>query len=198
MSEYFNFFGDNADNEYSTYNDNTFEFIEMYGIPVLYLPRTAVKQDELFGEDVMSTYSEVIECKMYLEDQTIFGGGGDVFARFGLDVDDTMKFKIQQDYIKELLGGTLPEMGDLIQFTFNKDLFEITHVEDEEIFYINGKQTTFTLSCKRFVYSGEIMETGEADIDILDTETTSETDDALQTFEDVLEFDETDPFGHGF
>jgi hypothetical protein len=198
MSEsYFNFFGDDASNEYDTYNDNTFEFIEMYGIPVLYLPRTAVKQDELFGEDVMSTYSEVVPCKMYLEDQTIFGGGGDVFARFGLEVDDTLKLKIQQDYIKSLLGD-VPEIADLIQFSFNKDLFEITHVEDEEIFYINGKQTTYTLSCKRFVYSGEIMETGETTIDILDPETTPIVDDGIQTFDDVLEFDETDPFGHGF
>lgn len=198
MSEYFKFFGDDAQNEYDTYNDNTFEFIEMYGIPVKYLPRTAVKQDELFGEDVMSTYNEVIDCKMYLEDQTIFGGGGDIFARFGLEVDDTLKLKIQQNYIKSLLGGDVPEIGDLIQFSFNKDLFEITHVEDEEIFYIAGKQTTFTLSAKRFVYSGEVLDTGDADIDILDTATTTVTDDEPDDYSGVLEFDESSPFGDGF
>jgi hypothetical protein len=198
MSKYFNFFGNDATNEYDTYNNSTHEFIEMYGIPVKYLPRTAVKQDELFGEDVMSTYEEVIECKMYLEDQTIFGGSGDVFARFGLEVDDTLKLKVQQDHIKSLLNGDVPEIGDIIQFSFNNDLFEITHVEDEEIFYINGKQTTYTLSGKRLVYSGEIMETGDEDIDILDTQTESINDDESDDYTTVLEFDETDPFGHGF
>lgn len=195
--EHFNFFGDDAQNEYDTYNNNTFEFIEMYGIPVKYLPRTAVHQDDLFGEDGLSTYDEVIECKMYLEDQTIFGGGGDVFARFGLEVDDTLKLKIQQNYIKTLLGD-VPEIGDLIQFTFNNDIFEITHVEDEEIFYIAGQQTTYTLSAKRFEYSGEIMSTGDPLIDAIENQTTSTKDDSLTDFSDVLEFDETDPFGHGF
>ena len=195
---YFNFFGDSASNEYDTYNNNTFEFIEMYGIPVKYLPRTAVNQDDLFGEDGLSTYDEVIECKMYLEDQTIFGGGGDVFARFGLEVDDTLKLKIQQDYIKTLLSGEPPEIGDLIQFSFNNDIFEITYVEDEEIFYIAGQQTTYTLSAKRFEYSGEIMTTGDPLIDTLDDETTSTLDDSITDYTEVLEFDETSPFGDDF
>jgi hypothetical protein len=193
---YFNFFGESAANEYSLYNDNTLEVIEMVGIPIKYLPRTAVKQDDLFGEDVLSTYSEVIVVKMYLEDHTTFGGQGDIFAKFGLEVNDTLKLKVQQDHIISLLGSR-PQVGDLMQFPFNKDIFEITFVEDEEIFYIAGKQTTFTLSAKKFVYSSENMETGDEDIDILDNETKSGTDDSDRLYDDVLVFDESSPFGDG-
>ncbi len=195
---YFNFFNESAENEFAIANDNTLEFIEMYGIPVKYLPRTAVNEDTLFGEDGLSTFDEVIELKMYLEDTTIFGGSGDMFSQFGLEIDDTLKLKIQQNHIIELLDGNLPEVGDLLQFTFNNDIFEITFLEDEEVFYISGKQTTFTLSAKRFEYSGEILTTGDDDIDILDGETTSSGDDSDQEYDDFLDFDESDPFNSNF
>ncbi len=192
---FFNFYGENSQNEFDTINDATHEMIQMLGIPIKYLPRTAVDEDTLFGEDGLSSYDEVIECRMYLEDHTVFGGSGDIFSRFGLEVDDTIKLKIQQNHIIELLNGDLPEVGDLIQFSFNKDLFEITYVEDEEIFYISGQQTTFTLSAKRFEYSGETLDTGDDDIDILNDETTSTEDDTFSDYTEVLDFNENDPFG---
>ena len=195
---YFNYFSSSANNEWDIVNDNTKEFIEQYGIPIKYLPRTAVAEDSLFGEDGLSTFDEVIDMKMYLEDTTTFGGQGDIFSQFGLEVNDTIKLKIQQNHITEMLSGELPEIGDLIQFAFNKDIFEITFVEDEEMFYISGRQTTYTLSAKRFEYSGEILETGDDDIDDLDGETTSQADDSIQTFTDSLDFTETNPFGEDF
>jgi len=195
---FFNFYGNAATNEWNITNDNTKEFIEMYGIPVKYLPRTAVAEDSLFGEDGLSTYDEVIEMKMYLEDNTIFGGSGDIFSGFGLEVTDTMKLKIQQNHIVELLGGEIPQIGDLIQFEFNNDIHEITFVEEEEMFYLHGRQTTYTLSAKRFEYSGEIMETGDIGIDILDGENTSTEDDSDQDYTAVLDFSESNPFGESF
>jgi hypothetical protein len=195
---YFNFFSDGATNEFKTVNDATHEFIEMYGVPIRYLPRTAVKQDDLFGEDGLSLYNEVIEIKMYLEDQSIFGGSGDIFAKFGLEVSDTLKLKVQQNHITEMLGEK-PQIGDLVQFSFNNDIFEISFVEDEEIFYVSGKQTTYTLSAKRFEYSGEQMQTGDEEIDKLDDQDTSSLDDTADVdYTEVLDFDETNPFGDGF
>lgn len=195
---YFNFYKNAALNEYDIVNDATHEMIEMMGIPVKYLPRTAVAHDTLFGEDGLSTYDEVIECKMYLEDHTIFSGSGDIFSSFGLEVDDTLKLKIQQNHIVELLNGDLPVEGDLIQFVFSKDIFEITFVEDEEMFYISGGQTTYTLSAKRFEYSGEIINTLDPDIDKINSETTSVLDDSIQTFTDVMDFSETNPFDEDY
>lgn len=192
---YFNFFNE-TNQEYDIYNDNTKEFIEMYGIPVLYLPRTAVKEDTLFGEDTLSTYSEVIECKMYLEDFITFGGARNMYSQFGLEIDDTMKLKIQQDYMKELLGDEVPKISDLIQLKFNNNIFEIVHVEQEEIFYLLGKTTTYTFNCKKLEYSGEIFNTNNVDTDIINNETKAGIDDSIQDFNTVLNFDETNPFGN--
>jgi hypothetical protein len=203
---YFNFYDAAATNEYDITNNATDEMIEMVGIPIKYLPRTAVKQDDLFGEDVLSSYDEVIEVKMYLEDHTIFGGEGDLFQQFGMEVTDTLKLKVQQDRMRTLLQtglGTVedpfepadPEVGDLLQFPFNNDLFEVTFVEDEEIFYTHGQQTTFTLSAKKFEYSGESLDTGDVSIDAIDGVVKDTIDDSLQEFQQILEFDENSPFG---
>ena len=194
---YFNFYSEAAENEFDIVNDATHEMIEMMGIPVKYLPRTAVAEDTLFGEDGLSLFDEIVNLKMYLEDHTVFGGSGDMFANFGLEVDDTIKLKIQQNHIVEMLSGELPEVGDLLQFAFSKDIFEISFVEDEEIFYFAGGQTTYTLSAKRFEYSGEQIATGDADIDAINAETTSSNDDSDQDFDVVLDFSEKNPFGEG-
>lgn len=191
---YFNFF-DETNPEYDIYNDNTKEFIEQFGIPVKYLPRTLVNHDDLFGEDGLSAFNDAYECKMYLEDSTAFGGNRDLFSKFGLEVDDSVTLKIQQDYIKELIND-VPQVGDIIKFEFNDSLFEITHVEDEEIFYLMGKQTTYTLSAKRWEYSGEELNTGDEEIDSLEDLTNSMTvDDGNQEFNEVMDFSETNPFG---
>lgn len=189
----FNFFGDNAENEYQIFNDNTFEMIEMYGIPIKYIPRTEVDMDDLFGEDDVAIYDNAIELKMYLEDHMSFEGS-DFFSKFGLEVDDTIKLKIQQDYMREQLSNSEPEIGDLIKFEFSKDLFEISYIEDEEMFYLAGKTTIYTISAKRFEYSGEQIQTGDEDIDVIDGEDYATLDDSIREFTQALEFNEDDPF----
>jgi hypothetical protein len=63
------------------------------------------------------------------------------------------------------------------------------------MFYLHGKQTSYTISAKRYEYSGEEIATGDVGIDILDSETTATIDDSIRDFTEALEFDETDPFG---
>lgn len=195
---YFNFFQPEASNEWNVTNDATHEFVEMYGVPLVYLPRTSVKEDELLGEDTLSSYDESFEIKMIPENYETFGGQGDLFSKLGLEIDDTIKLSVQQEYIESLLGEP-PEEGDLIQFAFNKDLFEITFIEDEQPFYLHGKQTVYQISVKRFDYSGEqfsdIVTTEHPELGVLEGETESNVDDSLQDFQETLEFDETDPFG---
>ena len=190
---FFNFFEEQASNEFKIFNDNTHEMIEMYGVPVLYLPRKQVNFDALFGEDTAALYDEAIEVKMYLEDHETFGGE-DLFSKWGLEVNDTINLKIQQDYMKEKLSGDPPEIGDVIKFKFSKDLFEITFIEDEEIFYVNGGCTIYRFDAKKMDYSDEQMPIGDDDIDQIDDETVSSLDDSIRDFTAALEFEESDPF----
>ena len=191
----FNFFDDQASNEWSIYNNNSHEFIEMYGIPVLYLQRKEVNYDELFGEDSSSKFDSAVALKMYLEDFYTFGS--DVFSKFGLQSDDSIKLKIQQEHIISELNGEEPEIGDLIKFEFTDILFEITFIESEELFYVNGKTIIYRLDAKKLDYSGEqitadnLTDTG---VIPLDGETTSTTDDSIRDFTKTLEFTEEDVF----
>jgi hypothetical protein len=191
----FNFFDDQASNEWSIYNNNSHEFIEMYGIPVLYLQRKEVNYDELFGEDSSSKFDSAVALKMYLEDFYTFGS--DVFSKFGLQSDDSIKLKIQQEHIISELSGEEPEIGDLIKFEFTDILFEITFIESEELFYVNGKTIIYRLDAKKLDYSGEqitadnLTDTG---VIPLDGETTATTDDSIRDFTKSLEFTEEDVF----
>ena len=199
MTEYFfNFHGELAKNEWKIYNNNTHQFIEMYGVPILYLPRVAVSQDDLFGEDSLSSYVETKELKVYLENNENFNGDGDFWGKFGFQKDDTMRFRIQQDYLDETLEGP-PEEGDIIQFGFNNNLYEIYFIEvDSEVFFLNGYQTTYGISVRLMQYSGETMNTEVDNIDKVNDENTSDMDDSIQEFENILDFAETSPFGEEF
>ena len=86
-----NFSGQNGDNtnEQSLVDGFVTEAIQHHGIPVTYMPRTLVKEDELFGEDVMSAFGgNAFDIEAFLETFEAYGGGGDVLTPFGLTVTD--------------------------------------------------------------------------------------------------------------
>ena len=53
------------------------ESIKIYGIEVFYLPRTLVKEDNLFGEDVLSKFEFAYPVEMYIKSVDGFSGDGD-------------------------------------------------------------------------------------------------------------------------
>jgi len=65
----------------------------------------------------------------------------------------------------ETLGIGRPKEGDLIFFPFNKQLFEVMFVEDEQIFYTLGKKFVYRLKLELFEYSNQMINTGIEDID---------------------------------
>jgi hypothetical protein len=195
---YFNLYSQTSNNEYSILNDATHELIESYGIPVKYIPRDVQNHDFIMGEDLLSSFQDVYEVNMYLENFSDFNGSGDLFAKFGMTVDDQLTLIIQQDFIDNLLGRT-PLPGDLIYFEFSKLLFEIFHVDPEKnSFYHTGQQISYMIECRKFEYGGEEIETGNTLIDkindIGDVDTSDEQDQIDTGYADDLDFTETDPF----
>jgi hypothetical protein len=67
------------------------------------------------------------------------------------------------------ISSTRPLEGDLIYFPLNGKLFEIKFVEHEELFYQSGRLQTYDLRCELFVYSSEQLDTGNAEIDAIET-----------------------------
>ena len=89
---YFNNFG--YAREQDLVENLTIESIKIYGHNLKYIPKTAVKQDPLFGEDTLSTYDDAVDIEMYIKNVEGFEGEGDFLSRFNLEIRDQVTFTV--------------------------------------------------------------------------------------------------------
>jgi len=176
---YFNNFGHQG--QQTLLEDLIIESIRMYGYDCFYIPRTLVKEDNLFGEDVLSTFDNYFELEMYIKNVEGFEGEGDFLSKFNVEIRDEMTFTIAKrrftdevalDQLTSQEDGndaTRPLEGDLIYFPLTGGLFEIKFVEDESVFYQMGELQMYDLKCELFEYSHEELDTGIAAIDDIQT-----------------------------
>lgn len=78
-----------------------------------------------------------------------------------------------------------PKSGDLVYFPMVGKVFEISHVEHENLFYQHGKLMTYDLTCELFDYSQEDFNTGIDDIDNIEDIYSTELEDNAFTLEDI-------------
>jgi hypothetical protein len=161
--------------------DLIIESIKIYGIDVCYIPRTVVKKDFLFGEDVLSQFNHHYMIEMYIKNVDGFGGDGDFLSKFGLEIRDQMVLTVAQRRFHEEIGADettptnetpgidRPSEGDLIFFPLNNKLFEVKFVEHEAVFYQMGSLQTYDLTLELFEYSHEQINTGVDRIDSIET-----------------------------
>ena len=168
-SVFFNNFS--SSQEQSLIEDLVIESIRIYGHDCFYLPRSLVNKDNIYGEDSISEYNEQFMIEMYIKNVMGFKGEGDFLSKFNLQVRDQMTFTIAKrvffDEIGNVRGFDRPREGDLIYFPLNKKVFVVKFVEHEAVFYQLGALQTYDLECELWEYSNEIMNTGIADIDLL-------------------------------
>lgn len=176
VNHYFNNFTNSM--EQVLIEDLIIESIRIYGIECLYIPRTLVKEDLLFGEDVLSKFDSAYPVEMYVKSVDGFEGDGDFLSKFGLEIRDQMVLTVSRRRFTEevyldgsdTVGTTdRPNEGDLIYFPLNNKLFEIKFVEHEAVFYQMGSLQTYDLTCELFEYSHERLDTGVAAIDAIET-----------------------------
>ena len=67
------------------------------------------------------------------------------------------------------ISSSRPLEGDLIYFPLNSKLFEVKFVEHEEFFYQTGRLQTYELRCELFEYSSERIDTGNTEIDVIES-----------------------------
>ena len=157
--------------------DLTIEAIKIHGQDLIYMPRTLVKEDELYGEDVQSAFNTGVEVEMYIESVDGFEGDGSFISQFGLEIRDSVKlviakkrFEQEVSTIESSVAIPYPREGDLIYFPLTRGLFEIKFVEHENPFFQLNKLYTYSLSCELFQYSQEDIDTGWTDIDKIETD----------------------------
>lgn len=182
-------------------NDLSRETIQLKGLDFAYIPRDSSDVDQLFGEDVKSTFDTSVTLEMYCKNMSGFEGEGDFFSRFGLDIRDEAVFQIHKNRFTEVVTAvypaiTRPREGDLIYFELAKSLLEISFVEKEKPFYQRGIQTIWEVNVKKFEYNHDEMLSGIEAVDDIESEIDRDDDsDVIQTESDTfVNFDEHDPF----
>tara|TARA_B100001059_G_scaffold213309_1_gene229059 strand:- start:899 stop:1741 length:843 start_codon:yes stop_codon:yes gene_type:complete len=152
------------------------EQLKVFGQEVTYLPRTIVARDTILGEDALSKFEESYSIEMYVENVSGFEGEGDIISKFGLDVRDDItlvvskrRFDILVDQKSNTLAQDRPKEGDVIYMPVFKKMFEIQFVEDEDPYYQIADIPLFKLKCTTFSYSNERLDTGITDIDVIET-----------------------------
>ena len=153
-----------SQSEQDLYDDLMEESIKIHGIDVSYLPRDIQKIDSLFKDVEISRFNTTHDIEMFIDSVEQFGGEGDFLSKFGVEIRDTLELTVMVNRFDTLNIGR-PKEGDLIFFPFNKQLFEVMFVEDEQIFYTLGKKFVYRLKLELFEYSNQMINTGVEDID---------------------------------
>jgi hypothetical protein len=162
--------------EQNLYEDLIIESLKFYGQDVYYLPRELVNVDKVFMDDVPSHFSDAYKIEMYVENVDGFGGEGDLFSKFGVELRDQATFVTARRRWKSLIGDKLdsynfrPREGDVIYIPFSKSMFEIFKVETETPFYQLNQLPTFRLQCELFEYNDEDFDVGIDEIDDIELE----------------------------
>jgi len=142
------------------------EFVKMFGLDILYIPRKLIAKDTVLNESVISEFDDAFLTYAYLENNEGFQGAGDILTKFGIRSTDEITLTISrpmfEDFIavqlngaENVLVGSRPQEGDLIFFPLSSNLFEIKFVEHEVPFYQFGTLYTYQLKCELYEYSNE-------------------------------------------
>ena len=163
--------------EQTLYEDLMIEQLKIYGQDVFYIPRTLVKEDELFGEDTLSKFGDAYLIEMYFENVEGYEGEKEIMSKFGLQMNEDVTFVVARRRFEQLVSHdsnlivkTRPNEGDLVYFPKVKKIFEISFVDHDDPFYQVHNVPAFKLKCKTFEYSGEDLDTGVTEIDAIETD----------------------------
>ena len=179
------FFSTGTTSEQHLYEDIIVEQLKIYGQDVYYLPRKLANKDTIFGEDPASSFDDSYIIEMYVNNTDGFMGAEEIIKKFGLELRDDIKFTVSKLRWETLISNnsdlqntTRPNEGDLVYFPTTKAFFEIQFVEHEQPFYQQSALPVYNLSCTKWEYASERLDTGIATIDA--------TEDALST--DTMNF----------
>ena len=169
-----NFPANQVTSEQLLVEDLVIESLGINGMDVYYMPRTSGDSvDLLYGEDTLKQYTSAYPIEMYLENVTGMDGEGDFMSKFGLEIRDELTLLVSRRRFASTVNQIRPFEGDLIYIPLIQNFFEITFVEHENnqaMFYTLGRGRggnvyVYALKLKQFVFSNELILTGNAEID---------------------------------
>ena len=150
------------------------EAIKIHGRDFYYIPRTLTNFDSFFGEDSQSAFNSAFKIELYLENLQQWGDQGHFLSKFEVELRDSAYLVVSQSRFNEVITSNMPNIvrpreGDILAFPSTLDnrmrFFEISYVNNEDVFYQLGKLYTYKLTIKNFEYNGEQFDTGITSFD---------------------------------
>tara|TARA_B100000902_G_scaffold223647_1_gene212466 strand:+ start:462 stop:1232 length:771 start_codon:yes stop_codon:yes gene_type:complete len=176
------YFDTGTTSEQRLYEDLIIEQLKIYGQDVYYLPRKLANKDDIFGEDPASSFDDSYIIEMYVNNTDGFMGEQEIIKKFGLELRDDIKFTVSKLRWETLISNnsdlqtTLrPNEGDLVYFPTTKAFFEIQFVEHEQPFYQQNALPVYQLSCTKWEYASERIDTGITAIDTVEDDISTDT-----------------------
>ena len=176
------YFDTGTTSEQRLYEDLIIEQLKIYGQDVYYLPRKIANKDTIFGEDPASSFDDSYIIEMYVDNTDGYMGEQEIIKKFGLELRDDIVFTVSKLRWETLISNNAdlqtslrPNEGDLVYFPTTKAFFEIQFVEHEQPFYQQSALPVYKLSCTRFEYSSERLDTGISTIDSVETSLSTDT-----------------------
>ena len=175
------YFDTGTTNEQRLYEDLIVEQLKIYGQDVYYLPRKIANKDTIFGEDPASSFDDSYIIEMYVDNADGYMGEQEIIKKFGLELRDDIVFTVSKARWETLVGNNSdlttdrPQEGDLVYFPTTNAFFEIQFVEHEQPFYQQSALPVYKLSCTKFEYSSERLDTGISTIDSVEDSLSTDT-----------------------
>lgn len=172
---YFNFYPETVTSEHLLIEDLVIEANKIHGMDVYYLPRESRDQiDKLMGEDQLKSFPQAYIIEMYVENIVGMDGLGDIISKFGMEIRDEMTLLVSRRRFNFTIPTLVrPREGDIIYIPLMRNFMEITFVEHENqqaMFYTLGRGRggnvyVYALRLKQFVFSNEVIKTGNDTVD---------------------------------
>ena len=169
------FFSRGVTAEQSLYEDIVVESLKIYGQDLYYIPRVIVR-DNVLNDVATSSFYDSYAIEMYISNTDGFEGDQTIMSKFGLEIRDQATFVVARRSWERFVGlynnnvnSIRPLEGDLLYYPPTRSFFEIKFVEHERPFYQLNNLVVYELQCELFEYSDERFDTGNPDIDAVQT-----------------------------
>lgn len=150
-------------NEYLLHKNQSKELIDIFGVSFEYY--------KIIHQGINSTFSEfqykeshpnnIFHIMMYPENTESFDSSGDLFSKFGMQIQDSVNFIVSTETFKQIYDlsnfqNVMQAVGDIIKTQRGK-LFEVTGIEDEvpglsNVFTSDRSKNVLMLKCRIYNY----------------------------------------------
>lgn len=153
-------------NEANLYDQIYSEFTWLNGSDIIWMPREMGPAETVFGEYLATVINKGFPIRLFIEEVEAWGGNGDMFSKFGLQVQDEVTLFCNKTTFANAAGASgatgiplYPKQGDVVYINKSKKLFEVSHIEDQSQpgFFLFGNKTGYKIQCKSFSYDHEFI-----------------------------------------